>query len=76
MIGEGIQEDVLRALVEQLAVRGYQLAKVDGGPDWSLSIRLGSSDALGASALATWASLTEVGLIADSVGFRGFSVEL
>ena len=39
MIGEGIQEEVLRALVEQHAVRECLVARVDGG-------------ALGAGALA------------------------
>jgi hypothetical protein len=45
MIGEGIQEEVLRALVEQHAVRECLVAKVDGGPDWGLSIRLGGPSA-------------------------------
>jgi hypothetical protein len=44
-MGEGIQEEVLRALVEQHAVRECLVAKVDGGPDWGLSIRLGGSGA-------------------------------
>ncbi|WP_244142453.1 hypothetical protein [Pseudomonas allokribbensis] len=73
---------MLRALVEQHAVRECLEAKVDGGLDWGLSIRLGSS---GASwmpvrsrreTLRTWASLTAVGRFADNVGLRGFSVEL
>ena len=34
MIGDGIQEEVLRALVEQHAVRECLVAKIDGGPDW------------------------------------------
>jgi hypothetical protein len=32
MIGEGIQEDVLRALVEQHTVRECLVAKINGGP--------------------------------------------
>ena len=82
MIGEGIHEDVLRALVEQNAVRECLVAKVDGGPDWGLSIRLGGSGARWVPVrsrrepLRTWSSLTAVGRFADSVGLRGFSVEL
>ncbi|WP_122692219.1 hypothetical protein J3P75_18805 [Pseudomonas sp. R1-1] len=82
MIGEGIHEDVLRALVEQHAVRECLVAKVDGGPDWGLSIRLGGSSARWVPVrsrrerLRTWASLTAVGRFAESVGINGFSVEL
>lgn len=47
MIGEGIQEAVIRALIEQHAVRECPVARVASGPDWGLSIRLG------AGALAT-----------------------
>lgn len=53
MIGEGIQEEVLRALFEQHAVRACLVAKVGGGA------RVGAVDpfgqqrrALGAGALA------------------------
>ncbi|WP_371924618.1 hypothetical protein [Pseudomonas sp. PB103] len=35
----------MRALVDQQAVRDCLVAKVDGGPDWGLSIRLGGSGA-------------------------------
>lgn len=45
MIGEGIREEVLRALVEQHLVRECLVARVNGGPDWGLSIRLGGSGA-------------------------------
>lgn len=45
MIGEGIHEEVLRALVEQHAVRECLLARIDGGPDWGLSIRMGGNGA-------------------------------
>lgn len=82
MIGEGIQEEVLRALVEQHAVREVLVAKVDGGPDWGLSIRLGGSGARWVPVrsrrerVRTWASLTAVGRFADGIGLRGFSVEL
>ena len=82
MIGEAIQEDVLRALVSQHAVRECLVAKVDGGPAWGLSIRLGGSGARWVPVrskrekVRTWASLTAVGRFADAVGLRGFSVEL
>jgi hypothetical protein len=82
MIGEAIQEDVLRALVQQHAVRECLVAKVEGGPSWGLSIRLGGSGARWVPVrskrepVRTWASLTAVGRFADAVGLRGFSVEL
>jgi len=82
MIGEGIQEEVLRALVEQHAVRECLVAKVEGGPEWGVSIRLGGSGARWVPVrsrrerVRTWASLTAVGRFADGIGLRGFSVEL
>ncbi|MDX9670865.1 MULTISPECIES: hypothetical protein [unclassified Pseudomonas] len=45
MIGKSIQEEVLLALVEQRAVRECLVAKIDGGPNWGLSIRLVGSGA-------------------------------
>jgi hypothetical protein len=44
-MGEGIHEDALVHLVQQHAVRECLVARVDGGPDWGLSIRLGGSGA-------------------------------
>lgn len=82
MIGNGIQEEVLRALVEQHVVRECLVAKIEGGPDWGLSIRLSGSGARWVSVrsrrekVRTWASLTAVGRFADNVGLSGFSVEL
>lgn len=82
MIGDGIAEDVLRALVDQHAVRECLVARIDGGPEWGLSIRLGGSGARWVPVrsrrepLRTWASLTAVGRFADSVGLKSFSVEL
>ncbi|WP_454564479.1 hypothetical protein [Pseudomonas sp. AIG] len=82
MIGDGIQEEVLRALVDQHAVRECLVARINGGYDWGLSIRLGGSGARWVPVrsrrepLRTWASLTAVGRFADSVGIKGFSVEL
>ncbi|NKF27000.1 hypothetical protein HER21_11105 [Pseudomonas sp. BGM005] len=81
MIGDGIREDVLRALVDQHAVRECRVARVEGGPEWGLSVRLGT----GArwvpvrsrrESLRTWASLTAVGRFAEALGIDGFSVEL
>ncbi|BBP71099.1 hypothetical protein PHLH6_31030 [Pseudomonas sp. Seg1] len=82
MIGAGIHEEVLRALVEQHAVRECLVARIDGGPDWGVSIRLGGSGARWVPVrsrreqLRTWSSLTAVWRFADSVGMKGFSVEL
>ena len=82
MIGEAIQEDVLRALVEQHAVRECLVSKVDGGPAWGLAIRLGGSGARWVplrskrERLRTWASLTAVGRFAEGIGLKGFNVEL
>jgi hypothetical protein len=45
MIADGIHEEVLRALVEQHAVRECLVTRIDGGSDWGLSIRLGGSGA-------------------------------
>ncbi|WP_025112477.1 hypothetical protein [Pseudomonas sp. H1h] len=82
MIGNGIHEEMLRAPVEQHAGRECLVAKVDSGLTWGLSIRLSSSGARWVpvrsrrQTLRTWAGLTAVGRFADSVGLRGFSVEL
>ncbi|MCW0920329.1 hypothetical protein CXF97_11015 [Pseudomonas sp. Choline-02u-1] len=82
MIGEGIHEEVLRALVEQHAVRECLVTRIDGGSDWGLSIRLDGSGARWVPVrsrrerLRTWASLTAVGRFADSIGLKGFTVEL
>lgn len=82
MIGEGIHEDTLRALVEQHAVREVIVGRVEGGPSWGLSIRLGGPAARlvpvrsRREKVRTWASLTAVGKFADGIGLRGFVVEL
>ena len=82
MIGDGIHEEVLRAEVEQHAVRECLVARIDGGPDWGLSIRLGGSGARWVPVrsrrepLRTWASLTTVVRFAEGVVIRGFTVEL
>jgi len=66
MIGEGIQEEVLRALVDQHAVRECRVAKVDGGPYWGLSVRSRREPR------RTWASSTAAGRFAEAVGLSGF----
>ncbi|MCS3839077.1 hypothetical protein HNR03_003685 [Pseudomonas sp. JAI111] len=72
----------MRALVEQQAVRECLVARIDGGPAWGLSIRLGGSGARWVPVrsrrerLRSWASLTAVGRFAESVGLTAFSVEL
>lgn len=82
MIGEGIHEEVLRALVEQHAVRECLVVRINGGPDRGLSIRLGGSGARWVpvrsrrESLRTLASLTAVGRFAEGVGLSGFNVEL
>lgn len=83
MIGEGIHEDVLRALIEQQVIREAVVGRVIGDDSqWSLSVRLGSLSARlipvrsRREKLRTWASLTAVGRFADGIGLRGFVVEL
>lgn len=82
MIGEGIHEDALKYLVQQNVVREVIVGRVDGGPAWGLSIRLGGTGARlvpvrsRREKIRTWASLTAVGKFADGLGLRGFSVEL
>lgn len=82
MIGDGIQEEVLRALVEQHAIRECLVARIDGGPGWGLSIRLGGSGAHWVpvrsrrEGMRTWASLTAVGRFANNVGLQEFNVKL
>lgn len=52
MIGEGFHEEVLRALVDQHAVRECLVARIDGGPDWAVESPRRQRCALGAGALA------------------------
>ncbi|WP_460160806.1 hypothetical protein [Pseudomonas sp. S2_B10] len=58
------------------------MARIDGGSDWGLSIRLGGSGARWVPVrsrrepLRTWASLTALGRFAEGVGLSGFNVEL
>jgi len=52
MIGEGIQEEVLRALVQQHAVREVVVGRINGDPAWGRSGRT-----LGAGALAATSAM-------------------
>jgi hypothetical protein len=82
MIGDGIHEDALRHLVQQHAVREVVVGRINGGPAWGLSIRLGGPTARlvpvrsRREAVRTWASLTAVGKFSDHLGLKGFAVEL
>jgi hypothetical protein len=72
---------VLRALVNQHAVECL-VAKVDSGPAWGMSIRLGGNVARWVPVrskrekVRTWASLTALGKFAARFGLKGFTVEL
>ena len=76
----GIQEEALRALVEGGAVRDALVSRQE--EKWTLAIRLGGSGSRWVAvrsrreALRTWASLTAIGRFAETVGVRGFTVEL
>jgi hypothetical protein len=82
MIGAGIHEDALRYLVQQHAVREAVAGRINGGPTWGLSIRLGGPAARLVAVrsrretVRTWASLTAVGKFAEQLGLAGFTVEL
>ncbi|RON20565.1 hypothetical protein BK660_16050 [Pseudomonas brassicacearum] len=83
MIGGAIQSDVLLALVEQHAIREAVVSRVAGNnQQWTLAVRLGGPTSRlipvrsRREPLRTWASLTAVGKFADTIGLRGFSVEL
>ncbi len=73
MIGEAIQSDTLKALVGRVA--GDNL-------EWTLSVRLGGPTARlipvrsRREPLRVWKSLSAVGTFADTIGLRGFVVEL
>ncbi|MFL1490337.1 hypothetical protein K0P33_24290 [Pseudomonas sp. ArH3a] len=83
MIGEAIQSDTLKALVNQHAIREAVVGRVAGDDGkWTLSIRLGGPTARLVQVrsrrepLRTWASLTALGRFADAVGITEFRVEL
>ena len=83
MIGEAIQLDSLAHLVAQHAIRDVVVGRVKGdNAQWTLSIRLGGPTARlvpvrsRRKPLRTWARFTAVGRFAESLGIRGFRVEL
>lgn len=83
MIGEAIQSDTLKVLVSQHAIREVVVGRVAGhDAKWTLSIQLGGASARlvpvrsRREPIRTWASLTAVGRFAESLGVRGFRVEL
>ena len=77
---EGIHEDALRVMLEAGAVREVLVSRED--EKWGLAIRLGGAGSRWLpirsrrEALRTWASLTAVGRFAESIGVKGFAVEL
>lgn len=83
MIGESIQQDTLKALVSQHAVREVVVGRLAGDNlQWTISVRLGGPTARlipvrsRRESLRVWASLSAVGKYLDKVGVVGFSVEL
>ena len=80
MVGKGLQEETLRAMLEAGAVREVLVSRQDDR--WGLAIRLGGAGSRWLpvrsrrEALRTWASLTAVGRFAESLGVKGFAVEL
>lgn len=83
MIAEAVQSETLKALVSQHVIREAVVGRVPGDDSkWTLSIRLGGPTARlipvrsRREPLRIWASLTAVGRFADTVGLRGFTVEL
>lgn len=77
---QGIQEETLRTMLEAGVVREVLVSRHN--EKWSLAIRLGGTGSRWLpvrsrrEALRTWTSLTAVGRFADSLGVKGFSVEL
>ena len=77
---QGIQEETLRAMLDAGAVREVLASRQDD--KWGLAIRLGGAGSRWLpvrsrrEALRTWASLTAVGRFAESIGVKGFAVEL
>ena len=83
MIAEAVQSETLKPLVSQHVIREAVVGRVSGyDSKWTLSIRLGGPTARlipvrsRREPLRIWASLTAVSCFADTVGLRGFTVEL
>ncbi|MGQ3824288.1 hypothetical protein [Pseudomonas alliivorans] len=80
IMSHGIQEDALRIMLEGGAVRDVLVSRHN--EKWTLAIRLGGAGSRWLpirsrrEALRTWASLTAVGRFAESLGVKGFQVEV
>ena len=80
MVGKGLQEETLRAMLEAGAVREVLVSRQHD--KWGLAIRLGGAGSRWLpmrsrrEALRTWASLTAVGRFAEAQGIKCFAVEL
>ncbi|MBF7144957.1 MULTISPECIES: hypothetical protein [Pseudomonas] len=76
----GIHEDALKAMLEGGAVREVLVSRHN--EKWTLAIRLGGAGIRWLpvrsrrEVLRTWAGLTAVGRFAESLGIKGFAVEL
>jgi hypothetical protein len=76
---QAIQEDAVRVLIEQGAVRECLARRGPGGEGWSFCVRLGAHWLPIRSRrepVRVWASLTAVERFAVGLGVRGFAVEL
>lgn len=83
MIGKALDEDALRLLVSQQAVRECKVARQRQAPKrWTLEVRLGGSQARWIPVrsrrepVRTWANLETLSRFAVAVGLPGFMVEL
>jgi len=83
MIGKALDEDTLRLLLSQHAVRECKVARQKQAPQrWTLEVRLGGSQARWIPVrsrrepVRTWASLETLSRFAAEVGLQGFMVEL
>ena len=82
MIGKSLDEDALRLLLNQNAVRECKVARQKQAPQrWTLEVRLGGSQARWIplrsrrEPLRTWASLDTLERFTNSVGILAFLVE-
>lgn len=83
MIGKALDEDALRLLLSQHAVRECKVARQKHPPQrWTMEVRLGGSQARWIplrsrrEPIRTWASLETLSRFAAGVGLQGFAVEL
>lgn len=82
MIGKALDEDTLRLLVSQQAVRECKVARQRQAPQrWTLEVRLGGSQTRWIPVrsrrepVRTWASLDTLEKFTNSVGIQAFLVE-